>query len=487
MPDVRFRRRKAEFKQAMTFYENLGRFGQAPAFILENGETLTYENIEASADDFGAHLKRGALTMILADNCAPSLIGYLGCLRSKCPVMLLARTIDDRLVASLIGLYRPNYIWLPEERAHVLSRCEKRYATGGYELLLNSDEAVSMHVELALLMSTSGSTGSPKFVRQSYGNIASNAASIVQSLDIRGEDRAITVLPMHYVYGLSVINSHLSMGAAVILTDASLMEKRFWNLMKSQRATSLSGVPYTFEVLKRLKWTRMDLPSLRMLTQAGGKLSAALVQEFASQCLAKGILFYVMYGAAEATARMAYLLPHLALTKPASIGMAIPGGEFWLEDDSGSVVTDPEVAGELVYKGSNVALGYAQCAEDLVLGDERGGILMTGDLAKRDNEGAYFIVGRKSRFVKIYGNRVNLEDVEALLHEANIECACAGIDDLLTIYVTDRAQVHLAVSFAQQVTGLPRKGFRAEHINRIPRNEAGKILYANLEGLSWTS
>lgn len=466
----------------MKFFENLARFGRSPALILESGETLSYEDLEAAANRFREYLQPRSLIVILADNCAASVIGYLACLRLKCPVMLLAGTMDERLVASLLRVYQPNYIWLPEKRAHEITQVTKAYEFRGYDLLRYANEPIPMNQELALLMSTSGSTGSPKFVRQSYENIASNAASIAQYLKIRSEDRAITVLPMHYVYGLSVINSHFAAGAAVILTDASLMEKRFWNLIESQRATSLSGVPYTFEVLKRLRWTRMALPSLRFLTQAGGKLSAALVQEFGLQCQHKEILFYVMYGAAEATARMAYLPPDLVLHKPASIGIAIPGGELWLEDGAGSVITDPEVTGELVYRGRNVSLGYAECAEDLARGDERGGTLRTGDLAKRDNDGAYYIVGRKSRFIKIFGNRVNLEDIEHLLRETHIDCACAGIDDLLTIYVTDSAKIQNAVSFVQQVTGLPRLGLRGEFIEMIPRNEAGKILYSELPG-----
>ena len=466
----------------MEFYDNLARFERAPALIGENGDTLSYEDIEASANVFSANLSRRSLVMILADNCTESVIGYLACLRSKCPVMLLASTIDERLLASLLSVYRPNYIWLSRDRAQNFTRCRKAYFSGEYELLRNSEERVAMNVDLALLMSTSGSTGSPKFVRQSYENIASNATSISTYLDIHSEDRAITILPMHYVYGLSVINSHLRVGGSVVLTDASLMEKRFWNLMETQHVTSMSGVPYTFEVLKRLRWTQMALPCLRMLTQAGGKLSAALVEEFALQCQRKAILFYVMYGAAEATARMAYLPPSQALHKPASIGIAIPGGELWLEDEAGSLITGSGVTGELVYRGSNVSLGYAQRVEDLVLGDVRGGILKTGDFATRDSEGAYYIVGRKSRFVKIFGNRVNLEDVEQLLRATNIDCACAGIDDLLTIYVTDRSKMQDAVSYAQQVTGLPRLGFRAQFVDLIPRNKAGKILYSELAG-----
>ena len=178
---------------------------------------------------------------------------------------------------------------------------------------------------------------------------------------------------MNYVYGLSVVNSHLHAGASIALSTGSLTEKRFWELLKAERATTFAGVPYTFELLHRLGWSRMNLPSLKVLTQ-GGKLHASLVREFATECQAKGIRFYVMYGAAEATARMSYLPPSMVMDKPASIGIAIPGGAFALEGPDNSPIDKPETVGELIYRGPNVSRGYAECRKDLALGDKRGGV-----------------------------------------------------------------------------------------------------------------
>jgi len=401
-------------------------------------------------------------------------------LRARVPAALLAGGIPSEQLANLLAAYRPNYLWLPRGRAAETPNAVEVYAKGGYVLLSTGAEPLRAHNDLALLMTTSGSTGSAKFVRLSCGNVAANAASIAAYLNIAGEDRAITTLPMHYVFGLSVINSHLQAGARIALTDASLMEKRFWEQVKAQRSTSLSGVPYTYELLKRLHWERMKLPDLKMLTQAGGKLSAALVAEFAEHCRQKGIRFYVMYGAAEATARMAYLPPQLALEKPGSIGVPIPGGELWIEDENGNAITRSGVVGELFYRGPNVSLGYAQRREDLALGDERGCVLATGDLALRDADGVYSIVGRKSRFVKLFGNRVNLEDVEQLLRGAGIDCACAGDDSLLRIYITNPALSDDAVAAAQRLTQLHPSAFRSCVIDCIPRNAAGKIIYAEL-------
>jgi acyl-CoA synthetase (AMP-forming)/AMP-acid ligase II len=457
----------------MTFYDDLQSFGQAIAFIAGNGETLTYAAAAKAADSFGAQLAAQGpdsrkLVFILAENCPECVIAYLGCLRGRCPVALLPSGIHADSLANLLRLYHPNFIWLPRSRASEMKAHSPVSALGDYILLANSTAAIEIHDDLALLMTTSGTTGSPKFVRLSYLNISANAGSISECLHIRDDDKPITTLPMHYVYGLSVINSHLHSGASVVLTNASLTEKRFWELFKSCCATTISGVPYTYELLKRLGWQRMNLPSLRVLTQAGGKLHAELVREFAETCLEKGMRFYVMYGAAEATARMSYLPPELAVEKPASIGMAIPGGELWIED------------GELCYKGSNVSLGYAESHGDLARGDDRHGVLRTGDLATRDEDGAFYIVGRKSRFIKLFGNRINLDDVEQFIRNQGIDCACSGNDEALRLYISNAADESKALAFAQQLTSLHRSAFRTLVVSQLPRNEAGKVSYAEL-------
>jgi acyl-coenzyme A synthetase/AMP-(fatty) acid ligase len=266
----------------------------------------------------------------------------------------------------------------------------------------------------------------------------------------------------------------------VILTDASLAEKRFWSFIEKYGVTSLAGVPYTYEMLKRLHWERMNLASLRTLTQAGGKLHPDLVREFAVECKEKDVRFYVMYGAAEATARMAYLPPELAISNPASIGIPIPGGEMWIEDDQGNVIQEPGVVGQLCYGGPNVSMGYATCAEDLVRGDERNGVLRTSDLAQRDERNLYSIVGRRSRFLKLFGNRVNLQEIEQIIRSAGIECACGGDDAALRIYITDASRRREALTVVQQMTRLHPSALRVIELEQIPRNSFGKVAYAEL-------
>jgi acyl-coenzyme A synthetase/AMP-(fatty) acid ligase len=291
---------------------------------------------------------------------------------------------------------------------------------------------------------------------------------------------------MNYTYGLSIINSHLSVGATILLTEKSIMQREFWSFFTEQGATSFGGVPYTYEMLDKLMFFRRKLPSLRTMTQAGGKILPALHQKFAEYAQREGKNFVVMYGQCEATARMSYLPPEHALDKVGSMGIAIPGGKFLLIDAEGKEILEPETVGELVYDGENVTLGYAECADDLVKGDERHGRLVTGDMAKRDADGFYYIVGRKKRFLKIFGNRVNLDETERLIKGAfpGVDCACGGVDDKMKIYVAtdgvegiDESRIR---DFVAEKTHLNFAAFEVMSVPEIPKNASGKTLYSEL-------
>jgi acyl-coenzyme A synthetase/AMP-(fatty) acid ligase len=459
---------------------DIGRHGTAIAIVTERGERVTYAALGEYADALRPHLAPRGLAFLLLDNREEAVVGLQASFRTRTPAALLSATLPPAQLAELVARYQPRYVWLPHERAAEVGGARELHRWRGYVLLGTGAPAVPLHPELALLLTTSGSTGSPKFVRQSYRNLSSNAAAISEYLGITAQDRAVTTLPMHYVYGLSVVNSHLLRGATVVLTTRSLTEQGFWDVVRREGATSFAGVPFTYELLRRLRLERMDVPSLRVLTQAGGKLDARLVREFAELCGRTGRRFFVMYGASEATARMAYLPPERAIEKPGSIGIAIPGGELWLEDEHGAVLEGADQVGELVYRGENVTLGYATSPDDLARGDERGGVLRTGDLARRDADGFYYVVGRRSRFLKIFGNRVNLEELEHHIRRRGVDCACAGEDDRLRVYVNDEARVEEVKAFVHELTRLHHSAYRVVVIPRIPRNEAGKIQYAEL-------
>lgn len=467
----------------MNFYDDIDVNGAVPAIISDTSEQTSYVQLLAIADAIGSQIPRRSLVFCLCENNLESLAAYLGLLRARSVPVLLNSGIHPQLFDKLLRDYRPAYLWLPKALGDAapakLSQPLHQHAS--YVLLQTGyGSDCTLHEDLALLMTTSGSTGSPMLVRQSYRNLNSNAEAISQYLGIAREDRPITTLPMNYTYGLSILNSHLLNGCTCLLTSKTLMDKAFWELLKNHRATTFGGVPYVYEMLRRLRFGRMDLPSLKYLTQAGGRLSPELSREFAQLCQEKGMRYFTMYGQTEATARMAYLPSEHAVAKAGSIGVAIPGGQFWLEDSAGQTILESDTTGELVYRGANVAMGYADNCGDLARGDENGGVLRTGDLARRDGDGLYYVVGRKKRFLKLFGNRINLEELEQLARESGYDCVCAGEDDHVRIYTTDQEHHAQIKQFVVERTGLHPSGFEVIQIAEIPRNDAGKIAYAAL-------
>lgn len=463
---------------------NFEDYDQNPAVISEDGSILTYRDLKKENEALKSVIPDRCLVFSLCRNCAGSMIGYTSFINNGTVPLLLDSHLDRELLVNLIQTYQPDYLWIPEDLQTEFVDYHKVYGTYSYILLKTTYQNVyQLNEDLALLLTTSGSTGSPKLVRQSYQNLRANMDSIAQYLEIDSSERPITTLPMNYTYGLSVVNSHLFKGAALIMTEKGIMQKEFWNQLKEYGATSIAGVPYTYEMLNKLRFFRMDLPSLRTMTQAGGKLSPELHKAFAEYAINSEKRFFVMYGQTEATARMAYLPYQKSLEKYGSMGIAIPNGRFELVDVNGDLITEPDVVGELLYYGDNVTLGYAERGEDLLKGDERQGVLMTGDMAKQDEEGYFYIVGRKKRFLKLFGNRVNLDETERMLKARfdQADIACAGFDDNMYIFVTDEKILSEVRQYAAEKTGINPIAFIVRPIDSIPKNEVGKTLYAKLE------
>lgn len=457
-------------------------FNHRAAVIDDDGQQVSYLQLSDLVDRLAACLSPRTLLFCLCENTPGALVGYLACLRAGAVPLMLDNALDATLARDLFAVWRPGYVWQPESRA-VVGEVVLRHA--GYVLVETGEQAPEMPDELGLLMTTSGSTGSPKLVRQTYRNLQANCDSIVDYLDITVHERPVAYLPMNYVFGLSIINSHLAAGATLLLTKASPLQSPFWQFVKTHQATSLSGVPYTFEMLNKLRFMRMALPHLTTLTQAGGKLAPVLQDAFAHWAQQENKRFFVMYGACEATSRMGFLPPDLCIEKNGAMGQAIPGGCFELLDAQGEVITQNDVVGELVYYGDNVSLGYAICREDLARGDDNQGRLVTGDMASRDTMGIYTIVGRKKRFLKVFGNRVGLDDIEHRLKAsfAGIECAVGGEDDHIRVWVTG---AYSPVEIKQFLTGtfqFHHSAFDVRQIETIPKNASGKTLYAQLEAL----
>jgi len=458
----------------------LEEFKDNSAIIDEYGSVVSYSELKSLSDEITRHVGKRCLVFSLCENSIGSVVGYVAFVNNQIVPVMLNAHLEEELLNGLLKTYRPEYIWLPNPMVENYPEMFVMYSCYGYSLIKTCyDTKYELNDDLCLLLTTSGSTGSPKFVRQSYANVYANAKSIVEYLELDYKQRPITTLPMNYTYGLSIINSHLMVGATLLVTDKGIMQKEFWKFFKEYEATSFGGVPYTYEMLDRLRFYRMDLSSLQYMTQAGGKITVELHKKFAEYALNTNKKFIVMYGQCEATARMGYLPADKALEKCGSMGIAIPGGCFRLIDTNGNQIEQCNVTGELVYEGDNVTLGYAECGEDLLKGDERNGVLQTGDMAQFDDDGFYYIVGRKKRFLKIYGNRVNLDEIDRLIKAQfeNADVASSGVDDHMYIFVTDFAISDAVREFVIKKTKLNPAAFKTIVIDEIPKNDSGKVLY----------
>lgn len=410
--------------KGLSFAHRLGLFGDAIALRLPDHSTISYLQLAKLADQYSSTLNKvvpaHSLLALRFSSTLSAVVAYLAALRSGKALLLLAPDLGDSQTQALV------------ERLQIAALIQ---SSGEIQLTACQQKVRS---DCALLLSTSGSSGSPKSVMLSLQNIEANARAICDYLPIESTDTAITALPLHYSYGLSVLNSHLYQGASILLTEAPLMSKDFWQQTRDFNITSLQGVPFSYQLYRQLRLERMPRPALRYLTQAGGKLNSSLtdyVQQLSST-LQKPV--YLMYGQTEATARIAYLPPKLIQQYADCIGKPILGGELLLRDPiTKELITEDFIEGELCYRGPNVMLGYASCADDLT----STGVLTelsTGDLAERLPNGLYRIVGRLSRFLKIQGKRLQLDHLEQQLSVLTDPVCCAGTDDLLVVAYTQQ-------------------------------------------------
>ncbi len=448
-----------------------------PAMVDNDGNRVTYGELAELMNTVGMQVSPRSLIFQLCRNTVGSMIGYLGFIEHGAVPVTLNSGIDAGLLSDLLEIYTPAYIWAPAEEVKRFGY-EKIYENFGYMLLKTGNEIYPLNDKLELCMTTSGSTGSPKLVRYKKGNLEANAKNVAAAFGWTQKERAICDLGMQYTMGLNVINTHLYVGATVLLTTYNLTSGDFWDYIKKERGTNFTGVPFSYDILSRLHFERMELPDIQTLSQGGGKLTDARFLQLAEYAQKSGKRFIASFGTTETSARMAYLPSELALTKTGSIGRAIPEGELFLVDENGNVLTDPVAEGEMCYRGPNVTMGYAVCKDDLSKGDVFGGEYHTGDLARRDEDGCYFVTGRMSRFLKLLSYRVSLDQSERLIgQEFDLECACSGTDQGMNIYITDEAKKSEVVEFIASKTKLYKSLFKVYVVPQILRNDSGKIQY----------
>lgn len=409
------------------------------------------------------------LCFMYLDNSFNAVSALYSGFRSPHCLALLAPGLNVEFKNSLEALYQPAYIF-----------DAGRTAIEGYELISNevypffkknipTDHFI--HADLKLLISTSGTTGSPKFVKLSETNLLANAASISDYLPINPADVTPLNLPLYYSYGLSVLISNSINGGKIACINDDILSKPFWEKFELFGFTSIAGVPFVYEMLDRIGFTKKTYPSLKYITQAGGKLHDKFVVKYGTYATENNIDFFVMYGQTEATARLSYLAPEYTLTKTGSIGKPIKNGYFYI-DEEGS---------ELCYTGPNVSGGYANQLSDLAHFEPMP-VLHTGDMARKDEDGFYYITGRLKRFVKLFGNRINLDEVEAYLSSCSIDAKCAGYEDkYLYVFLSGQPADN------KQLTDLINRTFKIHPtaiktviVSEMPLTSNGKVDYNKL-------
>lgn len=435
------------------------------ALTNDNGVSITYSELEKFQKKYIEGIKERSLIFIICTNSIDSIIFYSACLKNKIIPMLLDEGISDEKLENLITKYSPNFLFMPNDRNDDLFKDKTMTRFPEYALYcIDKNINENVNKELALLLPTSGSTGSEKFVRISYTNILSNTQSIVEYLNINEDDVAITSLPMSYTYGLSVINTFLYANAMIVVTQSKMIQSVFWELMSKYKVTHFSGVPYTYYALKKFGLSKIENSFVKVMTQAGGKLPEYLQEFYADFAKKNDIKFYIMYGQTEATARMTYLPEEYAGLKAGSVGIPIPGGKIEINDD------------EVVYTGMNVSMGYAKCGNDLEKEDEFKGVLYTGDVGYFDKDGFLYLKGRKDCFAKIFGKRVNLSEIEKYLEDKFCDIFLCNVEDECLIVRSEKEfEIEVLIKEVSEYMGIHKQNVIYKR-EKFLRNANGKIV-----------
>lgn len=450
------------------------------AAIDDAGARISYGELVNGTSHLRGVIPARSIVFLLCRNSIGALVAYVSMVENGIVPVMLSESIDRELLHVLMETYQPQFVCVPEDCKGEFA-FETQYAERGYAYLSTGNVLYPVHEALELLMTTSGSTGSPKLVRYKRGNLEANARNVALAWNWTERERPICDLQMNYTMGLNVINTHLYVGATLLMVAQNITSAGYWKFIKENAATNFTGVPFSYDILWKLRFNRMDLPQLTTLSEGGGKLSDKMFMTVAEYARSSGKRFIASFGTTETSARMAMLDPVWSIEKAGSIGKAIPEGELILFDTEGNEIQETVAEGELGYRGPNVTMGYAQKKEDLMLGDVFNGLYKTGDVARRDADGFYFIVGRMARFLKMLGYRVSLDQCERLIRDRfSVDCACAGTDAQMKIYLTNADHADEIKRYISEKTGIYSSMFTVVCVKEIPRSDTGKILYAKL-------
>ena len=391
-------------------------------------------------------------------------------------IALLGQKLHSEFKDRMEAEYRPKYIFDPS-----------RDEVEGYSIRAFSDTVkifmkddykseITIHPEIKLLLSTSGTTGIPKLVKLSDENLYQNAISILQYMPILESDVVPLNVPINFVYGFSIFTTNCMRAGRMVCTDKDIMQKAFWDEMEEYGYSTLGGVPFLYENLNRIGFFRKNSQSLRYLTHTGGVINGELRKTIFTYCLEFEKQFFAQYGQTEAGGRMAYLTTDGLLEEETSIGTPVYGGNFSIDPDTN----------ELLFSHTSIFGGYAHTLQDLT-SYEQPAVLRTGDTAKKEDNGIYSITGRIKRIMKLFGIRLNLDEVEFILKnelEGNtFICLNSNDKKIIVLYDNQEIDPKAITEIIKNKLRINPQYVHTEHIESFPLSQNGKINYPLLQNL----
>jgi len=403
--------------------------------LIYGEKNISYGNLVFESNKIQKFINSNTVSLLVADNYSDFVVGYLAFLRKKNTINIIVdSSFSIEFIDKIIKSFKPNYIYSSKLEEHLDRQFRKISTYNAFTLhSTNFPSHKNLNYKNFLLLTTSGTTESPKLVRLSKQNLIDNINNISNNLKIKKSHTTITTMPMGYSYGLSILNTHLYKGAKIVINKSNILEKKFWEKIRKHKVNSFGGVPEFYNFLKKIGFKKKTYSSIKYLTQAGGKMSSSTLEYFQSLTKEKKIKFYAMYGQTEAGPRMSILNWKMFLKKNDSIGQPLKNCRIELIDKKKNKIRKPNISGEIVFRGKNVSLGYAKNVNDLKKGDVNKKTLFTGDLAFRDKENYYYIVGRKKKFIKLFGKRLDLKEVKSYLNSKGIKVRCYTDDTKLKI------------------------------------------------------
>tara|TARA_B100000787_G_scaffold168717_1_gene158071 strand:+ start:547 stop:1962 length:1416 start_codon:yes stop_codon:yes gene_type:complete len=471
----------------MRLFKSFNKYSKNIAIIDKEYSNLTYKKVLIETDKIREKIKKRSLILIVSENSLGSLLAYIFCIINNHVGIIVDLKTTKQNILKIFKDYQPNYIFISKKNNSIFKKvCSEKYIFFDQSLMKNKlTKEKKMNKNLSLLLSTSGSMGSIKFVKLSTSNLKYNTDSIINYLKINKKDSAITNLPISYSYMLSIINTHFEVGGSIVISKYSLVEKKFWETLKNSKSTSFNGVPYTYEMLSKIGLKNIKIDTLKYLTLAGGKLENDKLKEIIKFCKKNNLNFFSMYGQTEASPRISYLKPEFSQKKIGSIGKGIPGSKMYIINNTGKKILKPFVEGEIICEGKNVFMGYSKDYNDLKNANEENYKLKTGDLGYFDKNGFFYITSRISRIAKIFGNRVDLGALESLMSQKSYKVACLSDNKIVFIFIEKKYNKTNLINTISKITNLSINSFELIKLKYLPRTANNKISYSELKKNRW--